>query len=300
MIEHGRPKRWVSTQELCAAAIELCKMMPPETKAIVGVARSGMTPAAIAAKMLHVPLLSLSQGKQEVVECGNGFRLAGGKHKDSPLDEMVVIVDDTVMTGHSMQMSIDIAEEIYPHFLTAACFVYPEAQCKPDMFVQELPAPHLLEWNVFNSAFLRCMALDFDGILCENPESWQDDDGDQYKDFIRKAKPKYLPKRESIPLIVTARVEKYRHETMKWLERHGVKVDNLVMHPASSTAERELDCISSFKARNFKKWHELSGWGIMDRVFVESEPWQAKEISELSGLSVVCPASGAVFDRKFD
>jgi hypoxanthine phosphoribosyltransferase len=275
-------------------------MMPPETKAIIGVARSGMTPAAIAAKMLHVPLLSLSQGKSDVVECGNGFRLAQGQHKPAPLDGLVVIVDDTVMTGHSMQTSIDIAEDIFPDFITAACFVYPETKCKPDLFVEELPAPHLLEWNVFNSAFLRCMALDFDGILCENPEVWQDDDGDSYLEFIKNAKPKYLPRRESIPLVVTARVEKYRHATLQWLEKHNVKVDRLVMHPAISTAEREQDCIASFKARHFKKWHEIAGGGIMDRIFLESEHWQAKEIADSSGLAVVCPASGAIFNRKFD
>jgi hypothetical protein len=170
---------------------------------------------------------------------------------------------------------------------------------KPDIFAVELKWPHILEWNVFNSVLSPSVAMDFDGILCRDCPAGSDDDGPRYLEFIRHAQPLYMPRRSPVPLIVTAMIERYRNETEEWLKRHGVRWHKLVMHPASSLAERNRDEIAAYKAKHFLAWAtQLKGGRMLPLIFMESDDRQAKRIGDIAkggGRLVVCPASGAVY-----
>jgi hypothetical protein len=140
------------------------------------------------------------------------------------------------------------------------------------------------------------MATDFDGILCRDCRHNEDDDGEKYLNFIRTAEPKYVIRKTEIPLIVTARIERYRSETMEWLHRHKMNVRRLVMHPAATLQERDRDNIAAYKAREFAKWagtHRLQGPPPVG--FIESDDRQAKQIAAISGKMVICPLSAKVY-----
>jgi adenine/guanine phosphoribosyltransferase-like PRPP-binding protein len=285
--------QWVSLQQLAIDVQTLASQIPSDTTAIVGVARSGIVPASMVALLLHLPLLSIRQTKGDVIDIGNGWRLGGQDHVSDR--GKVVIVDDTVMTGNSLRATADLVRKEFSEATTAAIYVNPLAKAKPDVYVRDLGWPHLLEWNLFNSVLSPNMACDFDGILCRDCPRGSDDDGLKYIEFIRNAVPLYVPRKVPIPLVVTARLERYRSETMAWLERHRIKVDRLVMHPAATLAERNRDDIAAYKANHFAEWASTHIPRPAPIAFIESENWQAKRIAELTNRMVICPAAGEVY-----
>jgi len=290
---HGTP-RFVTAAQLQTDIKTLVSKIPPDITAIAGVARSGLSVATMLSMYLHLPMVTIRQTANDVVDTGNGWRLGKQKHI-APKRGKVLVVDDTVMTGNSLRTIDPLLKKEFGNYLTAAVYVNPLALRKPDIYAVQLGWPHLLEWNLFNSVLSPNMACDFDGILCRDCALGQDDDGPKYLDFIRNAKPLYLPRKVPIPLIVTARVEKYRAETLAWLQRHGVRVNQLVMHPARTTRDRERDNIAAFKAAHFTEWAKKHRASPPPLAFIESEDRQAKRIAEISKRIVICPGSGKVY-----
>ena len=273
----------------------LSGMIPSDITAIVGVARSGLSAATMISMYHHLPLLTIRQSKHDVIETGNGWRLGGNRHID-PSREKVVIVDDTVMTGNSLKAIKPLAKKEFGSFITASVYVNPLARVKPDIHAVDLPWAHLLEWNLFNSVLSPNMAIDFDGILCFDCRPQQDDDGVKYLDFINNAKPLYPARKVPIPLIVTARIEKYRKPTEQWLKRHGIRWRKLVMHPAKTLRERHKDDIAEYKAKHFMEWANRHRPKPPPLGFIESDDHQAKRIHQISKRMVICPSSGKVYE----
>jgi hypothetical protein len=199
------------------------------------------------------------------------------------------------MTGNSLKAIKPLINREFGNAVYAAVYVNPKALLKPDIWSVDLPWPHILEWNVFNSILSPSAGMDFDGILCHDCPSGSDDDGPKYLEFIRNAKPLYMPRRCPIPLIVTARIERYRAETEGWLRRHGIRWNWLVMHPAATLAERRRDNIAAYKARHYSAWaakHKATPGPI---IFFESEDGQAREIAKLSKLLTICPHTAGCY-----
>lgn len=287
---HGTTPEFVTLERLQADIRVLADKIPPDTSRIIGVARSGVAVAAQVAMLLHLPLSIVRQSLGDVVDGGNGWRLTGNTGGRGP----AVVIDDTVMTGNSFKQVMPIVWREHPGAISAAVYVNPRARRKPDLWVRELPHPHLLEWNLFNSIFSPNTAVDFDGILCADCAPQDDDDGNRYRGFLLTATPKYMIRRTRIPLIVTARLEKWRPETEQWLAWHGMAADQIIMGPWGSLKERHRIDIGDWKGRHYaeflKRRHNLK-----PALFVESDPQQARRIAQVSGGIVVCPAAGKCF-----
>lgn len=288
--------RFITSSQLQQDIKILLGKIPSDITAIAGVARSGLSVATMLAMYLHLPMITIRQTLNDIVDTGNGWRLGGSSHIN-PKNEKILIVDDTVMTGNSIKAITPLAKREFKNYLFAAVYVNPKASFKPDIYAVDLPWPHILEWNVFNSVLSSSFALDFDGILCYDCPVGSDDDGKKYLDFINNAQPLYTPRKTAIPLIVTARIEKYREPTLKWLERHNIKVTQLIMHPAKTLRERKKDNIPAYKAAHFINWLNVYNARIQPQIFFESEDWQAKEMGKIvagRGL-VICPSTGGVY-----
>lgn len=286
---------YLTVNDLANDAFKLSSMLPADVGAIVGVARSGITPANICSTMLHRPLLAVRQTKNDVIEVGNGWRMGIDKHIGFDRTKKVAVIDDTCMTGNSFRAIDPLLRKHFDDYVTASVYVNPLATKKPDIWVHELSWPHILEWNLFNSVLSPNCATDFDGVLCHDCAGWQDDDGPNYRSFINNAIPKYLSRRTPIPLIVTARIEKYRDLTVDWLKRHGVAYHRLVMHPAATLNERRKDDVAAWKARIFDDWASKHQARPKPSMFIESEPAQAERIHQITGRLVTCPSNAKVY-----
>jgi adenine/guanine phosphoribosyltransferase-like PRPP-binding protein len=267
--------RFVTTAELTCDVALLCSLVPHNLTGIIGVARSGLFPATLAALQLHLPLWIVRQDAEDVIAAGHGFRLGNrdprGSANDGPPGGTMLLVDDTSMTGNSVQHATDIVKRHWPgqRVKTAVIYRNPTSRIRPDYWVHDLAHPHFLEWNLFNSIHLHKLAVDLDGILTH--------DGTD--------RPQYLPRKDTLPLIVTGRSEAIRLPTQAWLARHKVRVKRLVMYPGPTPDDPLV--IARYKADHWGR----SGLAY----FVESEPVQAKEIARLVKRPVVCPAAGEVY-----
>ncbi|MDB5387662.1 MAG: phosphoribosyltransferase [Planctomycetaceae bacterium] len=281
---------FITTARLMDDTKILASRLPADTSMIIGIARSGLCVATMVSMLLHRPLTIFRQSSYDLVPAGNGWRLTGNI---AGLGRAVVI-DDTVMSGNSFKYVMPVVRQTYPEAIGAAVYVNPAAHHKPDLWVHDLPHPHLLEWNLSNSIFSPHSAVDFDGVLCHDCPAGSDDDGERYAEFLRNAPPLYLNRKTPVPLIVTARLEKYRTQTMDWLSRHGVSVKQLVMGPWQNNVERSHSDVARFKAEHYKRFL-LQRHAIQPPLFIESEPRQAERIAQLAGGIVVCPAAGRCY-----
>lgn len=275
---------WISWEKFARDTMALAAMLPPNLSAVAGVARSGLFPATALAMHLHLPLFSLTKS-QGLINPGCGWRIGDRRPKDGP----ILVVDDTTFRGSSLKMARRVMAERHPQMEAIFAVIYrnPRSRSKPDLYVETLHDPHFLEWNIFNSVYTPMMAVDFDGILCRNPRDGEYHDGSAYRKFLETAEPLYLPRKGAIPLIVTARLEKYRAVTEEWLRRWDVICHKLVMGPWSSDGERAKAGVAKWKAECVKS----AGVSL----YVESEPPLAEAIARLSHCPVLCPRVGKVF-----
>ena len=258
--------RLIPTVELIHQAVRFCDSVPPEIDAVCGVPRSGMIPASVIAAHLHLPLYSIDK-RGYVTNVGHGQRF-----KATPEPARFLFMDDTVASGAAMRQ-LEAFKGV-----TAAIYVNPRANNKPDLYAAELELPHLLQWNLFNSGYIGRMAFDMDGVLCHDMP---------FSKPLETAKPYNLPRRSQLPAIITGRLEQDRAITETWLKRFGIQCKRLIMFPGSDADRQKPRAISDYKAAEFSKLK--LDW------FVESCPIQASEIAERTGAWVICTTNGEVY-----
>ena len=144
-------------------------------------------------------------------------------------------------------------------------------------FISTIPGIKTL---LFKSIF-----SDFDGIFSPNVPQEVCEDEDKYIEYISTVEPFYhrIPKTKCAG-IVTARLEKYRGITEKWLKKHDINYGFLEMYPTEKKDIRDKNHVeesSTFKAEIFKR--------SSAKFFIESEVSEAVRIREKSGKFVICP-----------
>ena len=160
-----------------------------------------------------------------------------------------------------------------------------------DIALIQLSSPRVFQWNYLNHTFLQDAAFDIDGVLCKDPLPQENDDGSKYINFIRNAKPLFIPQYK-IPYIITSRLEKYRKETEEWLKANNVQYDHLIMLSGHTAEERrKLNLHAKFKAEQYKRLTDI-------QLFIESDRKQAEEISKLSGKLCFCASTDELFGKK--
>jgi orotate phosphoribosyltransferase len=275
----GMRPRWIDDAERLAAAIDLAAQLPADITAVAGVGRSGIAPAMILAERLHLTAYAIDE-RAQLTALPNGWRL------DQPDRGRLLVLDDTIATGRSFaKLTANLASRGPDRDIcTAALFVNPEHTAHVDYTARTLPLPHYLAWNFFNSVHTATAGLDFDGIICHDPDRGQCDAPADYLAFCENARPKWLPRKDPVALIATARPEAMREATEKWLRRYGVAFDRLEMAPdhlaAADRWKHKITAIEKSQAE----------------VFVESDPRQALEIARLLEIRVICPESCEIWN----
>lgn len=253
--------RWITTADLVQGAVELCSQLPLDIGAIIGIPRSGLIPAAVMATYLHLPLYTISPDN-EIIPAGGGSRTGYGKLL--PTGEYL-LVDDTNHNG----LTIEYLRQRIPWLCDIPlAVVYAKHPEKVDYYHQELPRPHLMEWNLFNASFISSLATDLDGIICKNPP--------------HSHKPLFLPRNREVGTIITARPESQRAGTEEWCKQHRVKYSRLIMWPGDPQ-KRDLLSIARWKADMCSV--------VGAEFYIESEPLLADAIRK-HNIRVLCPAQG--------
>jgi hypothetical protein len=273
---------WVSTPQLARDAIALAGKLPPDVTAVAGVPRSGILPAGVVATHLHLPLFQLTEDGQ-LTRLGTGDR---GRTLGFPADAgRIAVIDDTVYGGTAMRK---VRGRVKRPAVFAAVYVRPESAGAVDVFARPLPSPHLLEWNFANNGpfagfaanpcYRGGVGMDLDGVIVHDAESAAATGAGVLSPYL-------VPRTHPCKLIATGRPERHRAETEALLRTVGARWVRLEMLPGH--VEPTPENAARHKARHYA----ASGLGF----FVESDPAQAALIHYYTGLPVVCPIAGRVF-----
>lgn len=270
--------------DLEADIVQMLPRIPRDLDLIVAIPRSGITPAAILCLYLNIPMADLD-GFIAGRVLGSGHRKMRHAVPDdlhaAPLN--VLVVDDSVGSGTQLrEIRQRLADLNLPHRLQyAVVYATPVSEMLVDFYARKVPTlKHFFAWNIMHHSAMPTWCVDMDGVLCRNCTVEEDDDGPKYRKFLSEAAPLFLPS-STIGWIVTSRLEKYRPETEAWLERHGVKYRELLMHPASDLAERRHQGGGGRMKGTIYK-------ALGAALFVESDLPEAEEISRLAGKYVFC------------
>lgn len=250
--------------------------------AVCGIPRSGSLVASMVALRLQLPMVDL--------ESGHAYGRSG---KPGERPKRVMLVDDSLNSGRAMSRAMSTLVSRSPGIDVRKVVVYgpykplDPPRVFPDLALEECHGPRVFEWNWTKHIRLPRWAVDMDGVLCRDPVKGENDDGPRYLQFIREAEPMYLPQRR-VHAIVTARLDRYREETAKWLERHGVEYGALIMMEHATKAER-----MAAGGRGAWKAEQAKALGV--EMFVESNVGQARTIAANARIAVYCPTTGEVF-----
>lgn len=281
--------RYLRNQDLAEHTMRLLPQLPPNVAGICGIPRSGMLPAGILAACLHVPLYTLDPSAGPVPVPG-GSREPSLYRSDGPL----VIVDDTTWSGQAMTR----AKRLLRNQAAIYAAVYVRDPKHVDLYAIHHPGSHVLEWNFWNNGnfvgagafreFSGGVAVDFDGVLCEEPLVSDHQDLTAFLRWLSAARPLRLPRKHPVPLVITFRLESWRGLTTQWLDRWGVRVNELVMHSAATVEDRDrAHDVAEHKGQTLRR----SRCAMM----FESDSRQCRVIHEASGRVVINPNTGEVW-----
>lgn len=280
---------YISFNDLFLTIRKNLDKLPKNIDLIVGVPRSGMIPAYTIGLYLNKKVCTLDDFLSNNIP-SNGERTLDKIH----LYNNILIVDDSINTGsaNSILMKklslIDVSEKVIK---TLAVYATKFSCNKVDYYFEIVDTPRIFEWNYLNHPQSSKWCFDIDGVLCVDPTEAENDDGENYREFLLNARPLFIPK-YTIYALVTSRLEKYRKETEYWLNKNGVKYERLYMLNLSNKYERQkLKAHGKFKAEIYKDLPETT-------LFIESSAKQAREISLLTGKPCMSVEDNQMYNEK--
>lgn len=253
---------------------------------IVGVPRSGMIPAMMLALYMNLRATSLDMLLLGKVFSSGMYRM--NENEDNSISQFkhILILDDTYCSGRAMEtvhkqvQESQVMQAYKGKVSYAAVYVTPGNEDKLDYAFEVCPLPRVFQWNIFNHSVNSQACFDIDGVVCRDPSSEENDDGEKYKVFIHTARHR-IETIHHISQFVSSRLEKYRKETEEWLHRSGYEYGKLTLLDLPNKEERvRLGCHGSFKAKVYEKSSET--------LFYESDKRQALEIAQQTGKDVFC------------
>jgi hypothetical protein len=176
----------------------------------------------------------------------------------------VILIDDSINYGTAIKSSQDTIRSRFPNvrFTKIVLFALRDAAKHADFIMETVCLINrIYEWHLM-SGYKGYIASDLDGVICE----------DGPMDKLADAKPLFVP---SYPLvaIITDRLEKYREETQRWLNKNNVKYDRLFMAPnAESTALNKIEVLRKLRPP----------------MYIESDEVLAEKIWKASGVPTLC------------
>ena len=286
----GKGSKFLTFSNLADDCIQklIPKLHKMDISGIVAVPRSGFLPASICATVLSVPLYTISDGK--ITICNSLSEFGGwrmGTHDKIP--GRLLLLDDTTFTGNTLRKikpKLGLDEPYYSGVLYAK----PDTVDMLDVFGKELKAPHMLEWQFFNSDHLERTLFDLDGVFSPNVPISECLDDDRYEEYISNVDPIFhrLPRAKyKLKAIVTGRTDRFRKITEQWLEKHNIEYQDLIMFPSEREKERNRDHVQEvgkYKADHHRKSNA--------RYFMESEKSEGVVIRKLAKKRVILPNQG--------
>lgn len=296
---------YVTYNDLVNDIRENLHKIPSDVYGVIARSRSGMLPATIISEHLNVGLVDFCTFEEKMSQklpIDVIFGSHGKRGIRKPNTKKFLFVDDTVSSGSTMQTADEFFEKHIKEneYEFIKLCVYLEGDChisKPDIYLKDLREfastsylkEVLYEWNIFGRNWINKYTLfDLDGVVCIDPPD--ELRGDEYIEYINNPIPLHIPIQygDVVINIMTYRLEKYRNQTERFLQKHFSNF-NLMMFPSESYTERSKIPPYIYKGEYYKNHDDFI-------LFVESDDWQAALINEISGKPVFCVGSNKMYN----
>jgi len=261
---------FINYRQFMADIIKWNQRLPNDLVAVAGIPRSGVLVATVLALHRNICLVTL----EELVNEERPWTKKGRRYSATQKTGRILIVDDSVNSGETMRSVQSRLVSCSFDILYGAVYHADQIDCV-DSAHRLITHPRCFEWNLFHGKKMQTAILDMDGVLCAAPLIKEPDDGESLAAFVKyidTAPPIHLPTR-SIFGIATSRLEKYRPHTKKWLSRHNVRYQHLVMSPHKTAAARRSANDAARRKAEFYKETEAA-------LFIESSP---------AASQIICP-----------
>ncbi len=138
---------------------------------VVGIPRSGMIPAYMISLLLNVSCTDLNSFLNNA-RILTGSTRKGAKSLNTAWDaKKILLVDDSVMTGRSMQSALEEIQDRTSHEVNrAAIYIERDSIKFVDVYFKILPGPRVFQWNIFHHPLLNSSCVELDGVLCLEPD----------------------------------------------------------------------------------------------------------------------------------
>lgn len=268
----GGGYNFVSVNELLIWSTEWIKSFPISYDVIIGIPRSGLLVANTIALKLGKPFTVPELFCKDVYWKSKFI----DKKKDY---KNILLVDDSIDSGETLRKNMDYLYSFRKDLkiTKAALIATEEAKDLVDMYYRVIPQPRIFEWNILHAKKAK-LALDLDGVICENCPPGIDENEELYCEWAKNARPYLIPNFE-IDVIVSNRLEKYRFETEQWLYEHNVRWKNLILWNIQTKEER--------KGRYAERKIEIL-LKIKPEMFWESNLGQAEQIWAKTKIPTLC------------
>lgn len=272
-----------SIEDLNKDIINNLNKIPKDIDLVVGIPRSGLLVANIISLHLNTVLVDLDGFlNKRVFESGKTRRTDKyEQQRNNP--KKILVVEDSIHSGKSILEAKEKILNVYNkdvEIIYFAAYVLPGKENLVDIYLDKVDLPRVFEWNIMHHPVIENTCFDLDGVLCVDPLDSQDDDGENYINFLNNVETLFIPSKK-IGNIVTCRLEKYREDTENWLLKNGIRYNNLIMMEYKSKEERiKAGRHAHYKAKHYNKTD--------CDLFIESSLNQAIEISKISQKPVYC------------
>lgn len=270
---YGRPSL-TRVEDAMILTRDWCSRLPLRYDLLIGVPRSGLMVASFMSTELNIPL--------SVPEILPSYWST--KSDPRPINNILIVEDGATLGTHL----IPVKEKTVRTFPTALVHIGAlysvDGGISLDTWGTKVHSwKSVLEWDLSDSRPYQNIAVDMDGVLCQECPPCLTED--EYINWMETATPHLIPPYQ-IEAVITSRREKYRAITEGWLRRNGVRYVHLLMDPSIKDSDRDF---IGWKIRciNYRK----------PQVFIESDERIAQVIHWKTGVPVICSTSMKMFQR---
>jgi len=271
---------FVSMEDAVLWTCDWIRKLPESFDIIVGIPRSGLIIASIIAVKLGKPLATPEMVYEKNVWMSSHCM-------PGPSFNSFLLIEDSTVQGLTLdKVRNDLRLRFPDAKITCGSLIVTDASFrKVDLFYKRTNGPIAFEWGIMHLRPAPKVAMDLDGVLCENCPEGVDSDDSKYDQWVNEARPFLIPGYE-IDFVVTNRLEKYRPQTETWLKKHGVKYRALLMWDlpdkklrTGKHAEHKVEMVT--KAR--------------PDILLESSENEALEVWRRTGIPTICIDSMTIF-----
>jgi uncharacterized HAD superfamily protein/hypoxanthine phosphoribosyltransferase len=249
---------------------------------VVGIPRSGMLIALMIGLELNKLTIQFSDLLDKNFKNNYSSRMNAIKqNNDRKLK--IIICDDSINTSETIkkiknQIEVTGLNNLYEiHYFAA--YATKKSKDNIDLYFELIEQPRIFEWNLFHHEYGKNFLWDFDGVFCNDPSDLENDDGEKYLNFLKYAEPKIIPSKP-IGMIVSARLEKYREQSIDWLKKNSINYSTLFLLNSTAELRKKNSLHKIFKAEVYSRTNSL--------LFIESDIQQASWIYEKTQKPVYC------------